>query len=340
MSDVGTTHEDLERFLGEHYLVGAGLKRDKRATAREGKTAAHWKWDGIYRGLQRSGEIVTVGPGGMTGMRSVVGIEAKKFPIWMNAQILMPGERTQCHRNLRSETRLVCEAPKDAVFVCEYEAYPMERGDVVISPAWTYHDHWNKDKTPAIWIDGYDNGYNPNVNINERFPDDSPYEEVNKPARYGERTMGLARPIASAAPFPLPPMRYAWADTHAALMALRENNESDPYEGAMIMLASPVDGGATLPTIAWQAQLLSTKEKTVAHRHNSTTFYFAFEGSGAVVIDGERLNYQKGDIFAVPAWSWHHHENSSSGDTILFSIDDWPAMKKLGFYMKEEAKGF
>jgi hypothetical protein len=34
MSDVGTTHEDLERFLGEHYLVGAGLKRDKRATAR------------------------------------------------------------------------------------------------------------------------------------------------------------------------------------------------------------------------------------------------------------------------------------------------------------------
>ena len=126
----------------------------------------------------RSGEIVTVGPNGMTGMRSVVGIEARRFPIWMNAQILMPGERTQAHRNLRSETRLVCQAPKDAVFVCEYEAYPMERGDVVISPAWTFHDHWNKDTTPAIWIDGYDNGYNPNVNINERMPNDEPYEEI------------------------------------------------------------------------------------------------------------------------------------------------------------------
>ena len=150
------------------------MKRDKRVTPREGKTAAHWNWDGIYRGLQRSGEIVTVGPNGMTGMRSVVGIEAKKFPDLderadSHARRAHPG-----HRNLRSETRLVCEAPKDAVFVCEYEAYPMERGDVVISPAWTYHDHWNKDKTPAIWIDGYDNGYNPNVNINERFPNDSP----------------------------------------------------------------------------------------------------------------------------------------------------------------------
>ena len=181
MIDVGTTHEDLEHFLAEHHLVGAGLRRDGRAAPRQGNTAAHWKWDGIYRGLMRSGEIVTVGPNGMTGMRSVVGIEARKFPIWMNAQILMPGERTQAHRNLRSETRLVCQAPKDAVFVCEYEAYPMERGDVVISPAWTFHDHWNKDTTPAIWIDGYDNGYNPNVNINERMPNDEPYEEIKKP---------------------------------------------------------------------------------------------------------------------------------------------------------------
>jgi gentisate 1,2-dioxygenase len=78
----------------------------------------------------------------------------------------------------------------------------------------------------------------------------------------------------------------------------------------------------------------------MAHRHNSTTFYFAFEGEGAVVIEGERLEYHPGDIFAVPAWTWHHHENTGDNDSILFSIDDWPAMKKLGFYMKEEAKGF
>jgi gentisate 1,2-dioxygenase len=348
VSDVGTTHEDLERFLAEHHLVGAGLRREGRAAPRQGNTAAHWKWDGIYRGLRRSGEIVTVGPAGMTGMRSVVGIEARRFPIWMNAQILMPGERTQCHRNLRSETRLVCQAPKDAVFICEHEAYPMERGDVVISPAWTYHDHWNRGTEPAIWVDGYDNGYNPNVNVNERFPDDQPYEEVKKPARYGERTLGLARPIATKGsgvlnaktPDPLPPMRYRWTDTYAALMALRENGESDPYDAILIMLASPVDAGPTLPTIAWQAQLLAPKQKTLAHRHNSTTFYFAFEGEGAVIIEGERLEYGRGDIFAVPPWTWHHHENPRNADTILFSIDDWPAMKKLGFYIREEAKGF
>ena len=337
MSDVGTTQEDLERFLAAHHLSGAGLRREGQASPRKGNIAAHWTWEGIYRGLMQSGKIVTVGPNGMIGMRSVTGIEARNFPIWMNAQILMPGERTQAHRNIRSETRLVCEAPPGAVFVCEFESFPMERGDVVISPSWTFHDHWNQGNKPALWVDGYDNGYNGGVNLNERLPLDAPYQEIKKPEGYGVRTRGHARPTSGGNPYPLPPMRYPWAETQAGLAALKEAGEEDPYEGTRLMLASPVDGGPTLPTIAWHAQLLSARQKTLSHRHNSTTFYFAFEGEGAIVIEGERLEWHRGDIFAVPAWKWHHLENSMDGDTILFSIDDWPAMTKVGFYRKEEA---
>ena len=338
MSDVGTTHEDLERFLAEHHLVGAGLRREGMAPHREGNTAAYWSWDGIYNGLMRSGEIVTVGPGGMTGMRSVTGIEARNFPIWMNAQILMPGERTQAHRNTRSETRVVCQAPPEAFFVCENESFPMARGDVIISPSWTFHDHWNQGSEPALWVDGYDNGYCGGVNLNERLPDDDPYQEIKKPAGYGANTRGHARPPWAEVPYPLPPMHYPWEETQAALAALAEAGESDPYEGVYLMLASPVDNGPTLPTIAWHVQQLSAGLKTWAHRHNSTTFYFAFEGAGTIVIEGERLVWNKGDIFAVPAWKWHHHENGEGGESILFSIDDWPAMTKLGFSQKEVAE--
>ncbi len=337
MSDIGATQEDLERFLAEHHLSGAGLKPGGQAAPRKGNTAAHWTWEGIYKGLMQSGKIVTVGPNGMIGMRSVTGIEARSFPIWMNAQILMPGERTQAHRNTRSETRLVCQAPRDAVFVCEFESFPMERGDVVISPSWTFHDHWNQGNEPALWVDGYDNGYNGGANLNERLPHDAPYQEIKKPEGYGVRTRGHARPLSGGNPYPLPPMRYPWAETQAGLAALKEAGEEDPYEGIRLMLASPVDGGPTLPTIAWHVQSLSAGQKTLSHRHNSTTFYFAFEGEGAIVIEGERLEWHRGDIFAVPAWKWHHLENSPTGETILFSIDDWPAMTKMGFYGKEEA---
>lgn len=338
MIDVGTTHEDLERFLAAHHLIGAGLRREGQGAPRQGDTAAHWRWEGIYKGLMQSGKIVTVGPGGMTGMRSVTGIEARNFPIWMNAQILMPGERTQAHRNMRNETRLVCQAPPEALFVCEFESFPMERGDVVTNPAWTFHDHWNRGVEPAIWVDGYDNGYNRGVNINERLPDNAPYQEIKKPAGYGPGSRGQTRPVSEKAPFPIPPTRYPWAETRAALNAIREAGEGDPYEGIQLMLANPLDRGPTLPTIAWHVQLLNPRQKTLSHRHNSTTFYFAFEGEGALVIEGERLEWHRGDIFAVAAWKWHHHENTNNGDSILFSIDDWPAMTKLGFYMKEEAE--
>lgn len=336
MSDVGTSTEDLERYLAEYHLTGAGLRREGVAPPRKGNTAAHWSWEAIRAGLMRSGQIVTVGPDAMTGMRSVTGIETRGFPIWMNVQILMPGERTQGHRNMRSETRLVCEAPREAVFVCDFEAFPMERGDVVISPSWTFHDHWNQGTEPAFFVDAYDNGYM-GASINERLPKDSPYQEVSRPEGYAVKALGLGQSSGESV-FPLPVVRYPWADTQTALQALRESEvEGDPYDGVRLMFRSPVDGGPTLPTMAWHVQLLGPHQKTLAHRHNSNAFYHVFQGEGATVIEGERLKWHKGDIFAIQPWKWHYHENALADDTILFSVDDWPAKQKLGFYLKEEA---
>ena len=35
------------------------------------------------------------------------------------------------------------------------------------------------------------------------------------------------------------------------------------------------------------------------------------------------------------AVGWHHHENSTDSDSILFSVDDWPALKALDLYREE-----
>jgi gentisate 1,2-dioxygenase len=339
MSDVGTTIEDLDRFLAEHHLIGKTASY-KRPEARKGNLAAHWKWEGIYDGLMKSAKLVSVGPDGDVGMRSVTGVEARAGgrPIWLNTQIVMPGERTKAHRTMRSETRLVLQGTPGAVFVCEFEAYPMERGDVIISPPYTYHDHWNEGTEPAIFVDGYDDGWNPNAkNIGGgQLPNNADFQEITKPGGYTENTLGHARRVFDERPFPLPPMRYRWGETEAALNALRETETAqDPYDGIHLMFASPVDDGPTLPTIAWHVQLLEGRQKTLAHRHNSTSFYCVFEGEGSTMIEGERMEWHKGDLFAIPPWTWHVHENASRDDTILFSIDDWPAMKSLGFYRAE-----
>jgi gentisate 1,2-dioxygenase len=335
MPNVGTTIEDLNEFLAQYHLVGAGLRRE--GEKRTGNAANHWRWEGIEAALFQSGKIVTVGPGAMAGMRTIAGVEAYNTHMWMDYQILMPGERTKAHRTMRSETRLVWQAPKGAQFVVEYEAYPMLRGDVVITPPWTFHDHFNEGDEPAIWIDAFDNGYNRGANISESLPNGANYQEITKPQGYTRNTLGHARAVLDEPPFPLPPMRYPWADTEAALRTLKESElAEDPYDGLLLMFASPVDEGPTLPTISWQVQQLGPRQKTLTHRHNSTTYYNVFDGEGVTEIEGERIEWQKGDLFAIPAWKWHSHENASTRDTVLFAIDDWPAMKKLGFYRKEE----
>jgi gentisate 1,2-dioxygenase len=328
---------DLEQFLADRYLSGSWMRRNPankrlaRPEPRTGYVGGVWKWADIHRGLIESGDLVPVGPSGLAEMRSIRGTGAPRTAIDMNAQILMPGERTRAHKNMKNETRLVKEAPPGAIFVCEGEAFPMEPGDLIISPTWTDHDHYNGGDRPAIWVDGYDAGYSGiGAEINERYPVDAPYQAI------GRRGGSASRGAPGSTEVPRPPARYAWSETVAALRALKEREPADPYEGFHLMFTSPVDGGPTLPTMAWHVQLLPSAFRTKAHRHNSTTWYHVYDGAGETLVEGEGLEWSSGDIFAVPPWTWHEHRNAGSAEAILFSIDDWPAMTKLGFYRKEE----
>ena len=90
-----------------------------------------------------------------------------------------------------------------------------------------------------------------------------------------------------------------------------------------------------LATFSCEIQLLTPGLQTRAHRHNSTAIYYVVRGEGRTDVAGERLEWTKGDIFCIPPWTWHRHENPASKDAILYSVDDWPAMAMMGFYRKE-----
>ena len=51
------------------------------------------------------------------------------------------------------------------------------------------------------------------------------------------------------------------------------------------------------------------------------------------MIAGKVYDWSPGDVFALPTWAWHQHENLSiSEDAILFSFTDTPVMKFLHLY--------
>ena len=89
---------------------------------------------------------------------------------------------------------------------------------------------------------------------------------------------------------------------------------------------NPVTGGPTLPTYSCEISALTPKFQGQLHRHNSTTVYHAFRGQGVTEVDGERLEWSQGDIWVVPPWTWHHHENLQDDESLLYSITDQPAV--------------
>lgn len=100
--------------------------------------------------------------------------------------------------------------------------------------------------------------------------------------------------------------------------------------------AYTVVGGEPMPMEeACEIHLLPPGFQARAHRHNSTTRYQVFRGSGCTIVDGERLDWSQGDMFVVPPWLWHEHENQSDGDAILFAMTDWPTIGALGLYREE-----
>src|SRR5581483_4239049 len=216
------------------------------------------------------------------------------------------------------------------------ESFPMEPGDLVTTPNWSWHDHHNGGDEPCIWLDGMDTRLvSIGKSMNEPFP--QPQQPIERPTGYSNGLVGNAKPswIEWDRVTP-PPHRYAWGETEAALVALREQEvEGDPCDGLQLTFTNPLTGGPTLPTYACEIQLFTARQRGKSHRHNSTTIYHAYRGQGATTIEGERFEWSQGDIFIVPPWAWHSHENLADGDAILYSIGDWPAMKALALYREE-----
>lgn len=324
---------DLEGWLAEKNLRGHW----QAESGRDEFKPYLWKWADIYKGLMLATELV---PMDKTARRTI----QLKNPslgnrmtntIHLSVQCVMPGEIAKAHRHTAAAIRFVIKASPGTFTVVEGEPAPMGEGDLITTPSWTWHDHYNSSSEPTIWLDGLDVRL---VSVAKSFLENYPQDQQprERPASFSSKMFGYAKPAWIKSEHVTPPFRYAWEETYSTLSALRES-EGDPFNGVLLTYKHPLDGGPTLPTFACEVQLLRPREKTKSHRHNSTTVYHACRGEGVTVVDEARLEWAQGDIFVVPPWSRHQHETRQNQDAILFSITDWPAMVALGIYREETA---
>jgi gentisate 1,2-dioxygenase len=253
-------------------------------------------------------------------------------------QILLPGEVARAHRHTPTAIRFIIEG-NGAYTAVDGERVYMAPGDLILTPSWAWHDHGNETKERVVWMDGLDIPLIASIEAMFFQFYTAPQVPASRPANSSRQLYGHAHISPTwikEKPKSSPLLLYSWEQTSQALSAMREQAGS-PFDGIALEYRHPQTGGPVMPTMACLAQLLRPSEHTKAHRHTGSAVYYVVQGQGVTIIDGQRFNWNKGDIVALPPWSLHEHANgSATTDAILFSIQDLPVLNALGLYYEEE----
>ena len=353
-----TTDDDRQRAELARQAHALNLKEywvaqpDFQSTEpRRAATPHLWRWADVEPVLRGSSAVIGVGANTAEAERRALilanpGLGGKPdvtTTLYADLQLVKPGEQAPAHRHTTAASRFILDGAGGFTTV-EGEKCGMARGDLIINPAWLWHDFGNEGDADAIWLDVLDV---PLVNaLNAVFYDydfwkeedaDKNVQSIRKPDDYSYRlyATGGVRPR-----FVPPPstsssrqLVYRWADVRAQLHRLRAYDGS-PYDGIILDYANPETGGSLVPTMGFSIQLLRSGEHTRAHRHTSSTVYCVAEGRGYTEVDRQRLDWRENDVFVVPSWLWHHHA-SVGGEAVLYAVSDAPAVSRLGLYREE-----
>ena len=227
----------------------------------------------------------------------------------------------------------------------EGERCEAARGDLILTPNGTWHDHGNDGSDPVVWIDvldfplmefldcvWLDEAYSVDTQGNSRA------QRVTLPGAYSHMLYGHGGLMPNFLPHrrgfgrdTSPMFHYRGADVREALAGLRQE-KGDPYEAIALRFINPATGGPVFPTLDYRALMLRPGEATRFKRETASTLYIALEGRGVTEIGGTSLDWQANDIFVVPSFAWRRHINQVRDDAVLYAVSDAPLMEKIGQY--------
>jgi gentisate 1,2-dioxygenase len=308
----------------------------------QGKARPHlWRYADLRPHLLRAGELVSTAEAERRVLMLInpglEGAAAATATLYAGMQLILPGEVARAHRHTPAALRVIVEG-RGAYTAVEGERCVMEPGDLILTPPWFWHDHGNPGTEPVIWLDGLDlpmvgaldvvfTEHAAQLQYPLTKPDDASTQLYHQP--------GLRPAETPAQPLYSPLLNYKWTRTAAALAALPAA-AATPGDDLILEYTNPYSGGPVLPTMGCTAQLLRPGRHTQAHRHASSSVYLVIHGQGYSVIEGQRFDWEPGDVFAIPAWACHEHANrSATTATALFAFTDTPLMKALGLYREE-----
>jgi gentisate 1,2-dioxygenase len=234
-----------------------------------------WRYQDVRPHLLRAGELTPIekaerrvlvlcNPG--HGIDKLVATPT----IYVGLQLILPGEVAPNHRHTPTAVRFVIEGNGGYTTV-NNEKCPMHKGDLILTPALTWHEHGHEGSGPVVWLDALDL---PMIYAMEAsYAIEGPSQTLSDALDASQnkyRRAGLL-PYASLAQAlrpKYPQIRFPWADVRAALGALA--TVTDKADAVQLAYVNPETGESCLPTLGFSAQQLRADARCGhAPRHRS-----------------------------------------------------------------------
>lgn len=280
-----------------------------------------WSWTDVYPELERSREILD-GQAETSQRRALIfrnpGLAmGATTTIAAAYQMLLPGETAPVHAHSMSALRFGL-AGHGAQMIVDGDLVPMEPGDLILTPGWSWHGHVHPGHVhsgsdePVVWLDGLDVPFVASLRANF-FRDGPPAGD----------------PVSRHSPV----RRYPWQEAYPALQRLMARA---PRSFASLEYRHPVTGGPALATLGCLLEGVAAGAATSPARETASSVMVAVQGAGTLACGGQAFDLRRGDVAAVPAWTWHQL-SAGREDLIVFRVTDRPIHDAFGLYRVQTA---
>jgi gentisate 1,2-dioxygenase len=245
-----------------------------------------------------------------------------------NIQILLPGEKARAHRHSMNALRFVLEG-SGAITIVDGKSCPMEEGDLILTPAWSWHEHVHHGAAPIVWLDSLD------VPLHQYLGTGA--FQAGPVAQVPETVPDAAFAVANVVPdtrYPTtaasPVLRYPYAAAAAAVAVAPPARDGS----RRVRYINPLTGGTAMELMDCYLVQLDPGTTTIPFRTSANSVCCVVEGAGESRVGNDTIRWKARDIFTLPQGNRIAH--ASVGTTArLFQVSDRDIYARLGL-LKEE----
>ncbi|MCD8515527.1 MAG: cupin domain-containing protein [Burkholderiaceae bacterium] len=299
--------------------------------------ATHWPYATLKPLLLKAGELtpiekaerrvlVLANPGhGLEKMQA-------SAAMYLGLQLLLPGEWAPSHRHTPNAVRMIVEG-EGAYTTVDGEKCPMSRGDLILTPTGLWHEHGHDGNEPVVWLDVLDLPLVYYMEASYHINGERQQVKQGSGDRAWTRAGVVPTPVFQRSDKRYPMLRYPWADTRAALLALAQDQPAQ--ECVQVTYVNPETGEDAENILGFYALMLKPGQTLRLPARSPAQVFHQIEGRAEVTVDGagQTFTLAEADTCCAPGYTAVTLQNLSADQpAFLFMADESPLHRKLGVY--------